>query len=163
MKKTGILLLLLLLLTGCSALNVDNTDNNTESNSKVEETKTEEYTMPHGELLDIKDTCAEYNDDYTCKTYVLVLKAKIKKSYSNKATINQNYFNVADYIRKNDVSKFSEVQYWAIADMSDGSESKIISFTVSKNLIDKIIKGEVVDNQLGGYVSELYILESLKQ
>ena len=168
MKKIVLLFLALFLLSGCTQLNSNPTENNNSSENQSEEKDTknkekqDEYKIPHGELLDVKETCLDYNDDNSCNNYILVIKTKIEKRYSNKATINQNYFNIADYIRKNDVSKFSEIQYWAVADMTNGNESKVVSFTVPKTVIDGIIAENIVDNQLGNYVSDLYILESLK-
>lgn len=166
MKKIIVLFLVLFLFSGCTQ---QENKSKTSDNSSTEQTdvtndenKQQEYKMPHGELLDVKETCLDYNNDSSCNNYVLVIKTKIKKSYSNKATINQNYFNIANYIKNNDVSKFSEIQYWAVADMSDGNESKVISFTVPKNVIDGIIAENLIDNQLGDYVTDLYILESLK-
>ena len=45
--------------------------------------------------------------------------------------------------------------------MTDGSESKVISFTVDSDLIQKIKTSAVVAIQMGDYVSDLYILPSL--
>ena len=112
------------------------------------------YTLSHGELLDA-------NVDESTNT--LVIKAKIKPSYNNQATIDQNYYNVADLIQKQGCSKFDEIQYWAVADMESGQESKVVSFTLDKQVIDGIADGNIVTNQLGDYVSNLYILPSLKK
>ena len=46
--------------------------------------------------------------------------------------------------------------------MQDGSESKVISFTVSKGLIEKVKAGTVLPTQMGDYVDELWILSSLR-
>ena len=90
-----------------------------------------------------------------------VVKVKIEPSYSNSATINQNYFNVCDLIRNKGYGKYDEVQYWAVADMQDGSESKVISFTIKKDLIDKITTNKVNDDEISDKVDDLYILPSL--
>lgn len=92
----------------------------------------------------------------------LVIKTKISPSYSNSATINQNAFNVADIIKNQGAYKFDEIQYWAVSDMTDGSESKVISFTVSKDLINKIKNGTVVDNKVIDYADDVWILPSLR-
>lgn len=86
---------------------------------------------------------------------------KITKSYSNKTTIEQNYYNVADLIQNREFDKYSELQYWAVADMNDGSEQKVISFTLNKDTIEKIYNKEIVDNQIGNYVDELWVHPSL--
>ena len=106
----------------------------------------------YGELLDVNE-----NDG------VLVVKAKIEPSYNNKATIDQNYFNVDDLIQSQGCDKFDEIQYWAVADMTDGSEQKVISFTVDKALIDQIAGGDFPANTMGDYVTDLWIHQSLEQ
>lgn len=93
---------------------------------------------------------------------VVVVKAKIKPSYSNKATIEQNYYTVCDLIQNHGFDTCTELQYWAVADMTDGSESKVISFTVNSDTIQTIKDGNFPENLLGDYVDDLYILPSLK-
>lgn len=93
----------------------------------------------------------------------LIVKAKISPSYNNEATINQNYFNVEDLVQKQGCDTFSEIQYWAVADMTDGSESKVIMFTAGKDLISAIASGRFAANQMGNYVTDLWILPSLLQ
>lgn len=92
----------------------------------------------------------------------LVIKAKITPGYSKKSTVDQNYYNVADYIRNRGGDKYKRIEYWAVADMDDGSEQKVVSFTVPESLIAKIKKGTVAENRLGDYVRELYIHKSLE-
>ncbi|MGN0532169.1 MAG: hypothetical protein ACI4IN_05175, partial [Eubacterium sp.] len=58
--------------------------------------------------------------------------------------------------------RYSEIQYWAVADMNNGEEEKVVSFTVPTDLIEKIKNKEVVDNQLGNYVQELWVHQSLR-
>lgn len=112
------------------------------------------YKLKHGELINAtKNEIDGLN--------VLIIKAKISSSYSNSATIHQNYFNVEDLIQNQGCNTFDEIQYWAVADMTDGSESKVISFTVDADLIKLIANEKVVATQFGDYVSELWILPSL--
>lgn len=110
-------------------------------------------TIKHGELLSV--TSMDSNG--------IVIKVKIAPSFSNKATIDQNYFNIEDIIKEQDGSQYDIIDYWAVADMKDGSESKVMSFTVNKELIEQIAAGNVVANQYGDYVDDLYILPSLLQ
>lgn len=110
----------------------------------------EQFTIEHGDLLDTK-----------INGTTLVIKTKITPSFSNKATIDQNYFNVCDIIKKQGGNDYEEIQYWAVADMTDGSEGKVISFTVPKDVIDSVYAEKIVDNKLGDYVEDLWILPSL--
>lgn len=118
--------------------------------------------LSHGTLLDFKVVCLEFDNGEECINNVAVLKAKITPSITNKYTIDQNYYNIEDFIKNNNTEKYSEIQYWAIADMSNGNEEKVISFTVNKDLIEKIKNNKVATNKLGNYVNDLYIHQSLK-
>lgn len=113
-----------------------------------------EYKLEHGDLV------SAITNEIDGKN-VLVIKAKISSSYSNSATVDQNYYNVEDLIQNQGCSEFDEIQYWAVADMSDGKESKVVSFTVGAELIKKIADKSVAANQLGDHVADLYILPSL--
>jgi hypothetical protein len=110
-------------------------------------------SLSHGEMLDIKDQ-REYG--------VLIIKAKISSSYSNSATINQNFMNVEDIVKKYDVSAYDEIQYLAVATMSDGSEEKVISFTIRRNCIGLIMQGDIVGGMIKDYASDLWIHNCLK-
>lgn len=107
--------------------------------------------LEYGELL-----------DETTNYGVTVIKAKIAPSATKSMTIDQNYYNVEDYIKTHDMNGVTELQYWAVADMSSGNESKVVSFTVPEELIAKIQAGDVPANQLGGYVADLWVHQSLK-
>lgn len=108
-------------------------------------------SLRHGKLLDKKTMGTS-----------LIIKAKIEPSYNNKATVNQNYYNIENIIKNQGGSKFKEIQYWAVADMTNGSEQKVISFTVPEDVIKKIANGQIVANQMGKYVDDLFIHASLR-
>lgn len=118
-------------------------DNKAEDNS---------VKLKFGELLEVNES-----DDK------VVVKAKIEPSTSNKTTIDQNGYNVEDLIINQGFDKYNEIQYWAVADMTDGEESKAVSFTLSKDLITKIKNEEVVGNQIIDNAEDVYILPSLKE
>lgn len=109
-----------------------------------------EYTIQFGELLSVIKNGS-----------IAVVKAKIGPSGSNDLTIKQNYFNICDMIKNQGLNIFDEVQYWAVADMTDGSEGKVISFTVPKRVIDLVSENQIPENKLGEYVDDLWILPSL--
>ncbi|MCX0353443.1 DUF3106 domain-containing protein [Clostridium perfringens] len=92
---------------------------------------------------------------------VLVVEAKISPSFSNKTTIDQNGYNIEDIILNQGGDSFDEIQYWAVADMNDGSESKVISFTVPKNQINAIKNKQIVGNQIVDKATDVWILPSL--
>lgn len=131
-------------------------ESSVESSLKEESSQQESDTLSilHGELLsaNISDVDGK----------ILVIKAKIKSSYSNKATVDQNYYNVADIIRNQNGNIYDSIDYWAVADMTDGDEAKVISFTVDKKTIQKVYNYQIADNQLGDYVTDLWIHQSLK-
>ena len=114
-----------------------------------------EYNLQYGELLSTTTNNIDGKE-------VIVIKAKIESSLTNKLTIDQNYYNVADMIKNQDCDKFDEIQYWAVADMSSGNESKVISFTLNSDTIKQIKDEKIVDNQIGNYADDLWILPSLK-
>ncbi len=93
----------------------------------------------------------------------LTIKAKIQPSFNNKATIDQNYYNIENIIKNQGGTRFTHIDYWAVADMTDGSEKKVISFTLSDETIRKIADNQIVANQMGSYVDDLYILPSLME
>lgn len=135
---------------------VTDTKTEVEEGSEATEPEIGSYTLEHGELV-------EANENEIDGRSVLVVKAKISSSYNNDATVDQNYYNVEDLIQNQGCDKFDEIQYWAVADMSDGSESKVVSFTVDADLIQKIAEKSVAANQLGDYVADLYIHPSLSE
>lgn len=115
--------------------------------------------LTYGKLIDFKESCLNYDDNNNCDNLIANIKVEIKDSYSNKATIDQNYYNISNYIKDNDISKYNEIQYWAINNIT---QEKVISFSLDKELIDKIKNNKMVDNQLGNYVNDLYIIPELK-
>ena len=108
--------------------------------------------LKYGELLELNDN-RETNG-------VVVVKAKIAPSSTNDLTVAQNYHNAVDLIANQGFAD-CEMQYWAVADMSDGSEGKVISFTVPADIVEKVASGDVVATQLPDLVSDLWILPSL--
>ena len=109
-------------------------------------------TLKYGELLDVQD--------HRDAAGMVVVKGKISPSTTNALTVAQNYHNAVDLIANQGFSG-CELQYWAVADMSDGSEGKVISFTVPADVVDRVAAGEVVATQLPDLVTDLWILPSL--
>lgn len=132
---------------------IASTENTIETIQK--DTLDYEYDIKFGRLEDV------YKDE---EEGLLVIKTKIKSSYSNKATRTQNYHNIDDIIKNQGGDKFKEIQYWAVADMEDGRESKVISFTLDENLIGKIANNnsDYLPTNIEGKLIDLWILPSLR-
>lgn len=128
---------------------VPNTTTGTEE--ATESQQEEAISLQYGELLSLHE-----------QDGIAVVKAKIAPSFSNSATVSQNYYNIEALVKKHGFDKYDEVQYWAIADMTDGSEQKVISFTVPHDVLTKIAAGKLAINQLGSYVTDLWVHQSLR-
>lgn len=126
-------------------------ENKDESKDNENNVTDNSYNIKHGEFLSSNIT-----ED------ILVIKTKIEPNLNNKLTISQNEFNVEDIIKNQGGDQFNEIQYWAVADMEDGSESKVISFTLDKNLIDSVKSGNIPANQIIDKSSDVWVLPSLK-
>lgn len=151
-------LAMLFAVTGCGG-SEESADQDAASAIEEQEPAAEETAGPsleYGELL-------ELNENEIDGAAVVVVKAKIDSQASNKMTVDQNYYTVVDLIQEQGFDKYDEIQYWAVADMADGSESKVISFTLDKDLIGTIASGSFPANTLGEHVTDLWILPSLEQ
>ena len=80
---------------------------------------------------------------------------------TNNLTIEQNYFTVADLVKNHGFNTCEKLSYWAVANMSDGEEAKCISFDLSKEILTELYNGNIIENQLGNYATDLWILPSL--
>lgn len=111
--------------------------------------------VKHGELLSLIDgTSSGRQAEEIC-----VLKVK-QKDISTALTIqNQAFDNVINFIKK-DGSKYNEIQYWAVADIN-GTESKVISFTLNKDLISKINNNEIKLSDMKENVSDFWIYPNI--
>ncbi len=144
----SILLLISFIFIGCGSSNNDKYQSEKTNTSESQSNKT--YKLKFGELVEFNT-----NDN------TLIIKAKISPSYSNKTTISQNGYNVEDIILNQGGDSFDEIQYWAVADMDDGSESKVISFTLNKDQINAIKNKQIVGNQIVDKATDVWILPSL--
>lgn len=132
------------------------TNSNTSIKNTIDTDNKSINSLKFGDLLSFIE-----NTDIETNTRYCIIKAKIRNSYDNKATINQNYFNIEEFIKNHNGNQYDEIQYWAVADMKDGNESKVISFTLNKDIINKIYNNTIVANQIGDYATDLWILSSL--
>ncbi|WP_298126788.1 hypothetical protein [uncultured Clostridium sp.] len=145
------IIVLAIALVGCGGEKVEKQQQEEKVNQEASTDNTKVSSLKFGELLDV-----------TTNNDILIIKAKISPSYNNKATINQNGFNVEDIILNQGGDAFNEIQYWAVADMTDGSESKVISFTLTKDQITSIKNKQLVGNQIVDKATDVWILPSLQ-
>lgn len=110
--------------------------------------------IPHGTLLSWT-----VNDMVSPK--VIVIKTKIKPNLTNKMTVEQNYYNVQHVAKAGEYNDY-DIQYWAIADMTNGSESKVISFDVPSDVMKQLADDRILPVDLEKYVNNFWVLPSLK-
>lgn len=160
-KKTVIIIIVIVILLLIGIIGIlsgtgDERNNQSKDIAEREIAKNnDEYKLEFGDLLE-----ATENDIDGKRT--LIVKAKITDKGSISKTIDQNYYNIEDLINNQGCESFDEIQYWAVADMSNGSENKVLSFTVNNKTIDKIASGSIPANTIGDYVDDLWIHKSLE-
>lgn len=93
---------------------------------------------------------------------VIVIKAKIEGNLTNSMTVKQNYHSVCDLILNHGFNTCSEIQYWAVADMSNGEEQKVVSFTMNADTIQGVYNQTIVASDLADHLDDLYIHSSLQ-
>lgn len=113
-------------------------------------------SLKYGKLLDA-------NPNGGADGNTLVIKAKIEPNLTNDLTISQNYHNIIDLILEQDCVTYDSIDYWAVADMADGSEGKVISFLVNSECINGIKNETIVAITLEQHLQDLWILPSLQQ
>ena len=69
---------------------------------------------------------------------------------------------ILEDILTRDLDQYDELQYWAVADMTDGSEQKVISFTVPHDTLEKIANGSIVEGQLQSYSTDVWLSPALQ-
>lgn len=146
-------LLSVVLLLSLSACGNSDAGTSQQNDDPASSSASSDPAAKYGELLELNDN-RETSD-------TVVVKVKISASTTNDLTIAQNYHNAVDFIQNQGFND-CELQYWAVADMSDGSESKVISFTVPKDVVGQVAAGDVAATQLPDLVTDLWILPSLQ-
>ena len=112
-----------------------------------------EVKLQFGELLDVTENAADNS---------VVVKAKIQPSVTNDATIRQNYHNIVYLVTDYGFDKYDTIKYWAVADMTDGKEAKVIQFTVPKETIDGIANEQIFGTNMDSYIEDLFLHPSLR-
>lgn len=94
---------------------------------------------------------------------IAVVSAKITPNLTNQMTIDENYINVDNLIKKEGYDIFDEIQYYAFADTIEGEQIKIISFTVPKRTIELSKNEKILGTMLADYVDDLWISPALQK
>lgn len=132
----------------------------------LEDLKTIKGYAELGYLYDIDPNSIDVLYGDTESVYIfgttIIVKAKISPSYNDGATVDQNFFNVEDLILNQNCNLFHKISYWAVADMTDGTENKVISFDVNRDLIKAVFDQNVVAITMGDYVTDLWLHQSLR-
>jgi len=123
----------------------------TKTADNIPEVVTSRYKAKFGQILEANKLGA-----------TLTIKFKIKPSYNNQATIHQNGYNVEDLILNQNADQYDTINYWAVADMEDGSEGKVVSFTLNKSLIQDIKSKNLAGIRIVDSAKDVWILSSLK-
>lgn len=129
------------------------------SEIKPDEEEPKGITLKYGELLSVYDSTTIESDERR----ILVIKAKISSSLTNKMTVSQNYQNVQDVIKNQGFYEYDTIEYWAVADMTSEEEEKVISFTLEADLIAGLNDGSIAATQIPDIVGDLFIHESLTE
>lgn len=138
------------------------TEQETSKEEVKEETPSVEVTKEDNNFDNLKfGTLLEKYEDK--EKGQIVIKAKIKPNLTDNMTIKQNGFNMEDFILNKGGDKYNEIQYWAVADMEDGTESKVISFTLDKEIITSIKEKKIVGNDIVDKAKDVWILPSIKK
>ena len=92
---------------------------------------------------------------------VIVIKTKITSNLTNKMTIGQNFYNVQGVAKSGEYNDY-DIRYWAVADLTNGSESKVISFDVPSDVMKQLANDRILPGDLEKYVNNFWVLPSLK-
>ena len=116
-------------------------------------TEEKQIKLNFGSILDV----TENKENST-----VIIKVKVQSNLTKNMTIKQNYMNAWEFIKAYTDTEYKQLTYWAVADMTDGTESKIVQFTVPVDAIHGVLNGSILENQLGDHVTDLYLHPSLR-
>ena len=99
--------------------------------------------------------------DYAIRGTNITITVKTGSNLSKSSIIKQNYFDAHRLVKSIRDYPFSTLTYLAVADMTDGTESKIIQFTVPEETIAGVLDGSILETQLCDNITALYLHPSL--
>lgn len=123
----------------------------------IQEVETEQQYRLSGDMLDL------YIDN---DESLAIVKMQIEPKLRSKSTISQNYTNICDLVYKHDFDRFDRIEYWAVMNVIDSSGNdatiKVISFSLDRDIIEKISKKTIYSGNLEKYLQDLYIHEVIR-
>lgn len=113
---------------------------------------------------DITNIDLRCNDllDVTTHAGNIIIKAKINPNITNELTRDGCYYDAYEVIQNYGLQYYKNLSYWAVADMTDGSEQKVISFEVTQDVLQKVADGTILEGNMGDYVTDLWIAPALQ-
>ena len=91
-----------------------------------------------------------------------VISVLIEPSYSNEATVAQNFHNIESLILEGGGDMFREIQYHAFMKTATGERLKAATFTVDADLISAIKSGTVLATTMSDYLDDLWVTSQLR-
>lgn len=93
---------------------------------------------------------------------IVIMLVTIKPSWTNKATIEQNFYNIENFISNYGCDDYNAVKYTAQTEVSDTRTGKtrtamVIQFIVPKDTLCALKNGTIYPNELHNYVDDLWI------
>jgi len=113
------------------------------------------FSVNFGTLKDV--TFKKADEDIICE-----VKIKIYPLGTNQETINAVYSSAKDVIYDQQSDVFDEVSFFIVATMESGTESKVMSFDLTREAIELIKKNDIPCSQYGNYVKNLFIFPALR-
>lgn len=155
MKKVlkAILITLLVILALLIALLIFVPSGSSPSESSPAPTSDPSPRINFGEILNVTENSYDK---------VVVLKVKIESNLTKEMTVKQNYMNAWEFIHGYSGIEYEKLSYWAVADMNDGTEAKVVQFDVPASAIKGVLDETILENQLGNYVENLWLHPSLR-
>lgn len=113
---------------------------------------------------DIENIKLHQNDllDVTSYGGNITIKAKIIVKSSNDLTRKSCYFDMYDAIKDYGLDNYLNLSFWAVADMTNGTEQKVISFDIPQDVMKKVADGSIEEGQLINYATDEWLSPAIQ-
>lgn len=113
------------------------------------------FSVNFGTLKDV--TFKKADEAIICEA-----KIKIYPLGTNQETVTAIYSSAKDIIYDKQCDVFDEVSFFIVAKMEAGTESKVMSFDLTRDTIELIKKNDIPCSQYGNYVKNLFVFPALR-